>query len=154
MGKRRGDVGSPEKTGVTNIRKITIGKGEKIETNAYILTFNRPQVLKEVKIGYCFWRGSNSTSQHLWRASNDKNYREACRGRYTCAKYGEKDPDLKEEDYLKETRCVYCRQNHPAYARSCEANKKEKEMLELKHKRNVSFHGARKIVGTYMDENS
>ena len=32
--------------------------------------------------------------------------------------------------------------------------KKEKEILEVKHKRNVSFLEARKIVGTYMGENS
>ena len=79
---------------------------------------------------------------------------EACRGWHTCAKYGEKDPDHTEEDCLKETKCVNCRQNHPAYIRSCEAYKKEKEILEVKHKRNVSFLEARKIVGTYMSENS
>ena len=32
--------------------------------------------------------------------------------------------------------------------------KKEKELLEVKHKRNVPFLEARKIVGTYMGENS
>ena len=32
--------------------------------------------------------------------------------------------------------------------------KKEKEILEVKHKRNVSFLEARKIVGIYMGENS
>ena len=32
--------------------------------------------------------------------------------------------------------------------------KKEKELLEVKHKRNVSFLEANKIVGTYTRENS
>ncbi len=32
--------------------------------------------------------------------------------------------------------------------------KKEKEMLEVKHKRNLSFHEAKKILGIYMGENS
>ena len=59
-----------------------------------------------------------------------------------------------EEDCLKEMRCANGRQNHPAYARSCEAYKKEKEIFEVKHKRNVSFLEARKIVGTHMSENS
>ena len=31
---------------------------------------------------------------------------------------------------------------------------KKKEILEMKHKRNVSFLEARKIVGTYMGKNS
>ena len=59
-----------------------------------------------------------------------------------------------EEDCLKETRRANCRQNHPVYARSCESYKKEKEILEVKHKRNVFFLEARKIVGTFMGENS
>ena len=99
-------------------------------------------------------RGSNSASQLLWGASNAKSVditRKPVEDD-TCAKCGEKDPDHMKEDCLKETRRANCRQNHPVYARSCEAYKK-KEILQLKHKRNVSFLEARKIVGTYMGEN-
>ena len=43
------------KQGVTNIKRISIRKGEeRIQTN--ILTFNKPQTPKEVKIGYCLER--------------------------------------------------------------------------------------------------
>ena len=59
-----------------------------------------------------------------------------------------------EEDWLKEISCANYWQNHPANARSWEAYKKEKHILEVKHKRNVSFLEARRIVGTYMGENS
>ena len=39
------------KQGVTNIKRISIRKGEeRIQTNTYILTFNKPQTPKEVKI--------------------------------------------------------------------------------------------------------
>ena len=42
------------KKGVTNIKRISIRKGEeRIQTNTCILTFNKPQTPKEVKIGYC-----------------------------------------------------------------------------------------------------
>ena len=42
------------KQGVKNIKRISIRKGEeRIQTNTYILTFNKPQTPKEVKIGYC-----------------------------------------------------------------------------------------------------
>ena len=45
------------KQGVTNIKRISIRKGEeRIQTNTYILTFNKPQTPKEVKIGYCLER--------------------------------------------------------------------------------------------------
>ena len=45
------------KQGVTNIKRISIRKGEeRIQTNTYILTFNKPQTPKEMKIGYCLGR--------------------------------------------------------------------------------------------------
>ena len=46
-----------EKQGVTNIKRISIRKGEQhILNNTYILTFNKPQTPKEMKIGYCLGR--------------------------------------------------------------------------------------------------
>ena len=69
-------------------------------------------------------------------------------------KCSEKDFVHVEEDCLKEMRCGNCQQNHPANTKSCKAYKKEREILEVKHKRNVSFLEARKIVDTYMGENS
>ena len=47
-----------------------------------------------------------------------------------------------------------CLQDHPAHARSCDIYKKEKEILEVKEKRNVSFLEARKIVVAYLRESS
>ena len=41
------------------------------------------------------------------------------------------------EDCLKEIKCSICQQDHSAYARSCDVYKKEKEIHEVKHKRNV-----------------
>ena len=57
-----------------------------------------------------------------------------------------------EEDCLKEITCTNCLQDHPAYARSLVVCKKEKEIIEVKHKRNLSFLEARRIVGRYMGE--
>ena len=79
---------------------------------------------------------------------------QACGGRQTCAKCGEKDLDHVEEACLKEITCANCRQDHPAYARSCAVCKKEKEIIEVKHKSNVFFPEARKTIGSYMGENS
>ena len=143
------------KQAVTNIKRITISKGEeKIETNTYILTFNQPHIPKEVKIGYCVERVKQYVPAPLryFKCQKYGHHREACRGQQTCTKCSDKDQDHMVEDCLKETRCVNCQQNHLAYARSCKAY--EKEILEVKHKRNVSFLEARKIVGTYMGEKS
>ena len=55
---------------------------------------------------------------------------------------------------VKEIRCTNYPQGHSTYLRSCDVYKKEKGILEVKHKRNVSFMEARKIVGSYIEENS
>ena len=45
-----------------------------------------------------------------------------------------------------------CQQDYPAYARTCAFY--QKEIIEVKHKRNVSFLEARRIVGSYIRESS
>ena len=145
------------KQGVTNIKRISIRKGEeRIQTNTYILTFNKPQTPKEVKIGYCLERVKQYVPAPLrcFKCQKCGHHREACRGRQTCSKCGEKDPDHAEEDCLKETRCANCQLDHPAYARTCTVYQKEKEIIEVKHQRNVSFLEARRIVGSYIGESS
>ena len=59
-----------------------------------------------------------------------------------------------QEDCLKEITCANCRQDHTANTRSCIVYEKEKEIIEVKYKMNVSFLEARKIVGSYMRESS
>ena len=138
------------KQGVTNIKRISIKKGEqRIQTNTYILTLNKPQTPKEVKISYCLERVEQYVPAPLrcFKCQKFGHHREACRGGQTCSKCGEKDPDNAEEDCLKETRCANSQQDHPAYARTCTVY--QKEIIEVKYKRNVSFLEARRIVGSY-----
>ena len=138
------------KQGVTNIRRISIRKDEKqIQTNSYNLTFNQLHTPKEVKIDYCLVRVEMYVPT-LLRCF--KCQMKACRGQQTCAKCSEKDLNHMAEDCLKEIRCSNCQQGHPAYARSCDIDKK-KEILEVKPKTNVSFQKARKTVGSFMGEN-
>ena len=59
-----------------------------------------------------------------------------------------------EEDCLKEIRCPSCQPDHPANSRSWNKYKKEKEILEVKHKKNMPFLKTRKIVWSYMGENT
>ena len=49
--------------------------------------------------------------------------------------YGEKNPNHMEEDCLNEIKCPNCQQDYPAYLSSCEIHKKEKKILEVKHRR-------------------
>ena len=64
------------------------------------------------------------------------------------------DLDHAEEDCLKKIRCANCQQDHPAYTRTFTVYQKEKEIIEVKHKRDVSFLEAMRIVGSYMGESS
>ena len=101
-----------EKQAVTNIRRISIRKGEqRIQTNSYILTFNQPSTPKEMKIGYCLERVEQYIPAPLrcFKCQKYEHHWEACRGWQTCVKYGEKDLDQVVEDCLKEIRCANCR---------------------------------------------
>ena len=99
-------------------------------------------------------RKRRSASLRCFKCQKYGHHREACRGRQTYTKCGEKDPDHLEEDCLKQIRCANRRQDPSAYVRSCDVYKKEKEILVVKHERNVSFLEAREIVETNMRENS
>ena len=115
-----------------------------------------PKLQKRWKIGYCLERVEQYVPAPLrcFKCQKLEHHSEACRGRQTCSKCGEKDPDHAEEDCLKEITCANCQQDHPTYARTCTVYQKEKEIIEVKHKRNVSFLEAGRIVGSYMGESS
>ena len=137
---------------MTNIKRITIRKDKvQIQTNTCILTFN-----KEVKTG-CYFKIVEQYVLAPLRYFKCKKYghhKEVCSGQEICAKCDEKDPDPLEKDCLKEIRCSNCWQDHPVYSRSCDIYKKEKEILGVKHKRNITFLEERKIVGSYLGENT
>ena len=62
------------------------------------------------------------------------------------------DPDHMQEKCSNEKKCPNCQQDYLAYSRLCEIYKKE--ILEVKYKRNVTFLETRKIVRSYLGENS
>ena len=117
------------KQGVTMIGRISIRKGEQIQTNTYMLTFNQPHT----PLGYYLERVEKyiPASLRYFKCQKYGHHREANRGWLACAKCGEKDPDIMEEDCWREIRCPNCRQDHLAYHRLCDIYEKEKEILEV-----------------------
>ena len=107
-------------------------------------------------MGYCLERVEQYVPAPLrcFKCQKFGHHRNACRGRQACAKCGEKEPNHKEEECSKPIRCPNCQQDHPAYAIYFEIFRKEKETIEVKHKRNVSFLETKKIVGSYMSKTS
>ena len=51
---------------------------------------------------------------------------------------------------ISKTDVPTCSEDHPSYTRSCPAWKKEKEILTIKHTRNIPYPEARKIVEGYI----
>ena len=54
------------------------------------------------------------------------------------------------ENECKSIKCANCHEEHPAFSRSCAIYKKEKEIMFIKHTKNIPFPEARKIVENYM----
>ena len=81
---------------LTNRRRISFGKGkQRIQTNTYILTFNKPCTPNEVKISYCLERVEQYIPAPLrcFKCQTYGHHRESCRGWQICAKCDEKDLD-------------------------------------------------------------
>ena len=140
-----------KKQGVTNIRRVSIRKGRKqIETNICILTFNQPHILK-VKIGYCLKRVEQYISAPLemlqmtkiWISQGDWHVQNAAKRTQATWR---KNTQMKRNDQTA-NKTIQLTQD-------CDIYKKEKEMLEMKDKRNVTFLEARKLVGSYLGENT
>lgn len=69
---------------------------------------------------------------------------QSCRGRQTCAKCGEHDHP--SDDCMNTLHCINCDGEHAAYSRSCSIWKREKYIVTLKVKENISFQEARKRI--------
>ena len=81
--------------------------------NTYILSFNKPTIPKEVKIGYCLERVQRYIPVPL-KCFNVKDMATTGRAQ-TCGKCGDKDPGLTEENSPNKTKCPNCQKNHPAF---------------------------------------
>ena len=67
-----------------------------------------------------------------------------------CGKYGEREPNHTTINCNLNNRCANCDEDHPSYSRSCPAWKKEKEILTIKHTKNIPYPEARKLVEGYI----
>ena len=88
------------KQGVTNIKRTSIRKGkQRIQTNTHILTFNKPRTPKEVKISYCLERVEQFVPALLrcFKCQKFGYHMEACRGRQTYAKCGERTRTMQKK---------------------------------------------------------
>ena len=108
------------KQGVIDIRRISIRKGEeRIQTNTYILTFNQPYTPNELKISYCLERVGQYIPVPL-RYFKCQKYWCLLRTTDMCQMQWNR-PSLLGGRLLEGNQM--CRQDHPAYIRSCDVYK-------------------------------
>ena len=141
-----------KKQGIKEYRRVTIRRNdETTQTHTYILTFEKPSIPKEIRIGYTIERVEQYIPAPLrcFKCQKFGHHKEICRGCQVCGKCGECDPDYMENE-CKSIKCANCHEEHPAFSRSCAIYKKEKEIMFIKHTKNIPFPEARKIVESNM----
>ena len=134
---------------VTDVKKITFTRNDQtISTDTYILTFGKPQIPKELKVGYNLIKVNPYIPNPLrcYNCQMFGHHEQKCTKSAVCKKCGESGSDHVELSCNKPPKCANCNGNHPADSRDCIAWKREKEINTVKYTNNISFPEARKIV--------
>ena len=130
---------------VTAVKRIHVNRGQKA-TNLYILSFNKPALPKELKVGHL------NVKVRLYLPNPLRCYRcqayghgsSRCTQNERCSKCGENhSSSVCTSD---EPKCLHCHGKHEASDRKCPTFLQEKEIVKVKHTDNISFYEARKKV--------
>ena len=84
--------------------------------------------------------------QPLAKCQKYGHHEDNCRGREVCGKCSQQNPDHNINDCQFPCKCANCGGHYPVYARSCESWRQEKEVLTLKHRNNIPYYEACKLV--------
>ena len=134
---------------VTDVKRITLKRNDQIiSTDTYILTFGRPQIPKELKVGYTNVRVNPYIPNPLrcYNCQKFGHHEQKCLKPAVCKKCGESGSDHIELSCTNPTECANCNGTHSADSRDCVAWKREKEINTIKYTNNISFPETRKLV--------
>ena len=134
---------------VTDVKRITFRRNdETISTDTYILTFGKPQIPKELKVGYNIVKVNPYIPNPLrcYNCQKFGHHEQKCLKSAVCKKCGESGSDHIELSCNNPPKCANCNGAHAADSRDCMAWKREKEINTIKYTNNISFPEARKIV--------
>ena len=138
-----------KKQGIIDVRWISIKKeGKTIETNTYVMTFNKSKIPTKIKVGYTMERVEQFVPNPMrcYKCQKYGHHEDACRGREVCRKCGKKDPDHHMNECEFPNKCTNYGSDHPVYTRSCKSWRREKEILTMKYKNNIPYYEAWKMV--------
>ena len=122
-----------QKQGVKEYKRITIRRNNEIKhTYTYVLTFDKPEIPKEIRIGYTIEKVEQFIPASLWyfRCQKFGHHKDICRGRQVVRKCGERDPNHTESE-CKDVKCANCHEQHSAFLKTCEFYKREKEIMHV-----------------------
>lgn len=133
--------------GVTEAYRIKIKKENKvINTNTIILTFNRPNIPKEIKAGFLQLKVEEYIPNPM-RCFNCQRFghlKKHCKRNAVCPRCGTEGHELTTCD--KEMKCINCNGNHLSFSKVCPKYIEEKEIQKVKTQKNISYQEARKIT--------
>jgi hypothetical protein len=134
--------------GVTQMMlNLTKNNGSAIPSNTFVLTFNRPTLQQSVKAAYlhipvepfipnplrCF------NCQKFGHRKSSRHHNAICS---RCGNEGHSD-----SDYQQQPRCVNCSNPHPSFSKECPEWIKQRVIIQIKNKRNISFSEAKQLSG-------
>ncbi|WP_419641310.1 hypothetical protein, partial [Thiolapillus sp.] len=132
--------------GVVEVHRVTVKKeGKVIPTNTLFLTFNRPDVPKEIVVGYLKVKVELFVPNPL-RCFNCNKFghtSQRCRTTAKCQRCGK---DKHEEQCEGPLICSNCKGPHAVSAKDCPVWKKEKEIQRIRVEKRISFPEARQLV--------
>ncbi|XP_021342791.1 uncharacterized protein LOC110443114 [Mizuhopecten yessoensis] len=138
-----------EEIPVSEVRRILSKKNNKlVPTDTFVLTFATPSLPSAVVIGYQRCNVSVYIPNPL-RCRNCQKYghhEKRCRRKTVCQYCGREGYEDQSDCDIANLRCVNCEGKHAASSQDCPAWNHEREILQVKFTRNVSFPEARRIV--------
>lgn len=129
---------------VVNVQRIKIRRdGKEIPTKHVILTFSTSVLPESVEAGYVKIpvRLYIPNPRRCYKCQRFGHGSLSCRGKAACPKCSL--PDHSSDTCEAPLHCVNCMGEHAAYSRLCPQWKKEKEIIALKYKENITFREAR-----------
>lgn len=132
---------------VIKVQRITIKRDDKeIRTKHLILTFATSVLPESIETGYTKTRVRPyiPNPRRCFKCQRFGHGSQSCRGRLTCAKCSKQEHS--SDNCTSPPHCANCDGEHASYSRSCPTWKKEKDIITLKVKENISFQEARKRV--------
>ena len=135
--------------GVTEVRRISVRRnGEMRTTHTYILTFSSSNLPQSVKIGYMNVNVDMYIPNPLrcFKCQKYGHHISKCPGNPVCAKCGKEDENHDFETCSGPLKCSNCKGAHATFSRECPIWKEEKEILNLKYTKKLSFPEARQQI--------